>query len=425
MVIPIAESFSKGKIATYHDFEDERVREGLDSFIDTDETHENVVLQYPKYMPEEVARDRTKAEKPLADYIEDYVNEQMAPFIKAKNDKQKRKDRKLLDQFGNDMKYMDYAKNCKVLKDQALLNEYSTQIGSHDELGGLYHQAIVNGDDAEKERIKGLFVKYYKKYLEEFKTLNPHLDVVAAVIHFDEHENGTPHMQFQVMPIADYTGCKNNTGMKVDHAVVFTKALENDDYGNRNERSIDAFYNFQHDILREDYVLQLAKEIDPDNEYVLKEQKHGKKHEETADYRKKKLRNEKLAEDTKALEDANKKAKDELTATTNSITTRRKMLADAEEKLEEFEDKKAEMVKAAELEVREAVLETAEELEAEGVFDEQVLKLPEVQEYLEEKSKELMRQKAFNKDEEIAKKVMTPYLEPLTPVKRSDEDMPS
>lgn len=437
----ITGSFSKGYVATYHDFYEDRVREGLDEYIDGGMSKENVVLRMPKYIrdengevDEDVARGRVKPKKPLKKYIEDYVNDRMAPAIKRYNEKQKKKCRRLLDQFGNDMKYTDYIKTDPNLADQEQIIEWSIQFGSHNELGKLYHQAVVNDDQAEIDRIKDIYTTAYKRYLENFEDEYEHLEIVGAVIHFDEHKNGTPHMHLQVMPVADYSEVKY--GIKLDEAICFSKALENDGCGKRTERNMDTFYNKELDWIKTTFVLDtdpedigteddwsVANKIAPDIEFTLKETKHGVKHENTKQYRERQTKNRKLAEETKSLEDANKKAQDELTATTKSITARRKILADAEEQLEEFENSKDEMVKAAELEVREAVLSTAEELEAQGVYEQQALMLPEVQAYIQDKAKELMREQAFDKDEAIAKKVMTPYIEPLAPVKPSVEDM--
>lgn len=439
----ITGSFSKGYVATYHDFYEDRVREGLDEYIDADMTKENVALVMPKYLPEDVATGKVKSKKPLKSYIDDYVNERMAPSIKRYNEKQKKRCRRILDQFGNDMKYTDYIKTDINLNEQKqeLILEWAIQFGSHNDLGKLFHQAVVNDDQTEIDRIKDIYITAYKRYLEDFQDNYPHLEVVGAVIHFDEHKNGTPHMHLQVMPVADFSDVKY--GIKLDEAICFSKALENDGCGKRTERNKDTFYNRELEVIKTGYVLEddpeyagteddwsVAKKIAPDIEFVLKETKHGERHEHTKQYRERQTKNRKLAKETKALEDAHKKAEEELkaledqkVATTNSLTARRKMLADAEEQLEEFEDKRAEMVKSAELEVREAVLSTAEDLEEQGIFEQQALMLPEVQEYIQEKAKELMRQKAFDRDEEIAKKVMTPYLEPLTPVKPSVEDM--
>ena len=91
MAMWITGSFSKGYVATYHDFYEDRVREGLDEYIDAKMTKENVVLMMPKYLPEDVATGKVKSKKPLKSYIDDYVNERMAPAIKRYNEKQKKK----------------------------------------------------------------------------------------------------------------------------------------------------------------------------------------------------------------------------------------------------------------------------------------------------------------------------------------------
>ena len=440
----ITGSFSKGYVATYHDFYKDRVREGLDEYIDADMTKENVALVMPKYLPEDVATGKVKSKKPLKSYIDDYVNERMAPAIKRYNEKQKKRCRRILDQFGDDMKYTDYIKTDINLNEQKqeLILEWAIQFGSHDDLGKLFHQAVVNKDQAEIDRIKDIYTTAYKQYLEDFQDNYPHLEVVGAVIHFDEHKNGTPHMHLQVMPVADFSDVKY--GIKLDEAICFSKALENDGCGKRTERNKDTFYNRELEVIKTGYVLEtdpeytgteddwsVAKKIAPDIEFVLKETKHGERHEHTKQYRERQTKNRKLAKETKALEDAHKKAEEELkaledqkAATTNSLTARRKMLADAEEQLEELEGRKDEFIGRVEQEMRNAAVDTTEELDELGAFEQQALKDPRVQAVLKEVADEKKRE-SMDREDTVPKTVLATYLEPPTPVKPSVEDMPS
>lgn len=389
-------SISQGAVAAFHDFELDRVANpDLAKFIDSSTSPLNVALMMPAYLPKEVAEDRSKAKKPLQDYIEDYVNQEMASEIAKYNTKQRRKDRKLLDEFGNDMKYMDYAKSNNNLKDQKLIMEHVIQLGSHDDLGAKWHKAIVSGD---KKAIKTIHEAYTAKYsliLEEFKDQNKHQQVVGAVIHFDEHNNGTPHMHIQTMPIGEYDA-KASRGMKLSKAICFTKALENDGYGSRADGySLTSFYEKMREEIIKPKVIELADELEPHLQgyHRLKAPKHGVKHEAVAQRRAKVLENEKLH-----------KEKLDLMAQKLHLET----------DIADLKANKDELIEQAKDELEDALIELTDSTEAIDKYKEAAFKDPEVIALAEDKAKTIHR-KAMDASEVVLDKYFNQIQTPKAP----------
>lgn len=147
---------------------------------------------------------------------EEYINEYMQPFIDEYNNKQKRKDRKINEN------YVDYWRkseqhNKSGCKSQ-MMYEFVLQVGNHKSIGQHYYET----EDMEwKERLRGNLIKYYQEALKQFQEAYPHLKVVSAVIHFDE-PLGTPHMHIDVIGL----GTEYKRGLSTQISI--GRALEQD-----------------------------------------------------------------------------------------------------------------------------------------------------------------------------------------------------
>lgn len=245
----IAVSFSTGRLAPKHDF-----RKGM--------------------IPENVERERIKDNVILIDNlkgktIEDFTNEEMKPYIDEYNKKQKRSDRKI------NTSYTEWHLNNKILTQNAKTKEdvklaYETVIcyGNNKDLWKEYFET------EDKKRQNELYeeaVNYYKKAVNEFIRKYPHLKVLYAVIHADE-AGGSIHCHLCFQPRAEYTkglACK----------VCIGRALEQDGFERSEKRSAEEgfqltrlYKDFRHNVLN--------KELEKLG-YEIKEEEHGKKHEET------------------------------------------------------------------------------------------------------------------------------------------------
>lgn len=78
--------------------------------------------------------------------------------------------------------------------------EIVLQVGDHNTIGKMYYEA--KGE--EREKLHQQLKEFYNRQLESINKKYPHLNVLYAVIHFDE-VNGTPHMHLCIQPEAEYT----------------------------------------------------------------------------------------------------------------------------------------------------------------------------------------------------------------------------
>lgn len=240
----IGASFSVGRVAYSHD-----MRISNTSNVDLSLSQDNITLV-------DVLRGRS---------IEEYTNEKMQPVIDAYNEKQKRSDRKINTDYCT---YFNSQKNHGQLVYEAVL-----QFGEHETLGGEYYSPTT--PIRRKEELKRQFLKVYHQTLSDMRRDFPHMEIVYAVIHFDE-PLGTPHMHVAFQPIGE------NYKQGLSKQVSVGNALSCDGIERLKSRAeaqelggyqLSRFYK----TIRHKYLNRILTE---DYGYEIKEEQHGIKHDE-------------------------------------------------------------------------------------------------------------------------------------------------
>lgn len=158
--------------------EDERKLKDIDKHIRWDDVSKNVVLE---------SKD-----------IREVYHEQFHEDVLKYNFKQKRKDRKIDQEYGGYYKKIRDEKGKGNAEEQ---REFIVQFGTKDD------------EPFDIETSNAMFTEY----LEEFRERNPDMVVYNAVIHNDE---ATPHMHINIVPVG--RGYKRGVASKPS----FTKALK-------------------------------------------------------------------------------------------------------------------------------------------------------------------------------------------------------
>ena len=256
----ISASISRGHVAPRHD-----LREGKDlpENIDKSLSKDNVVLE----------NNLQKKANGKTESIEDWINRRMQPAIDAYDATQKRRDRRIGENYGNYVNWHN-AKNKHMGKPLDLAYEFVVQFGEHLEtrynektkqnepvldqngnpmksIGAVYFAA----DDAMKKAMREkLFVPEFRKALDHFKTKYPHLEIIQATCHFDE-SNGTPHMHLTIVPVGQKfkNGLQERVGF--GHAIgndgIERTKSRDDEGGFQMERMYDEMHSYLKERLRE------------------------------------------------------------------------------------------------------------------------------------------------------------------------------
>lgn len=198
--------------------------------------------------------------------VDQYTNDKMQPIIDDYNSKQKRKDRRINDT------YSDYFRKQPKNRGRTLSMEYVAQYGEHTSLGGEYYSPDTT--PKRKAEIREEYIAVYTKLLENIKAKYPHMEILYAVVHFDE-PHGTPHLHVGIQPIGE------GYAKGLSKQVSVSKALSLDGIEKLKTRSevqkeggyqLARFYNR---VRHEEFESLLAK-----LGYEFKEEVHGRRHEE-------------------------------------------------------------------------------------------------------------------------------------------------
>ena len=226
--------------------------------------------------------------------IKKVYHEMFDEALKQYNDKQKRKDRKIL----------DYYKHIESGKQEKLFHEIIFQIGNKDDM-------TATGEHAELAR------KVLDEYYRGFQERNPYLRVFSAHLHMDE---ATPHIHIDFVPFT--TGSKRGLETRVS----LKQAMLN--MGFRGEGKSDNELNRW--ILSEKKVLARIME----RHGIEWEQKGThEQHLSVLDY-KKQERAKEVAELDREIEEKQLEVKG-LKATVEKIEEAKKILGDVEKRLDE------------------------------------------------------------------------------------------
>lgn len=241
----VGASFSSGHIAPNHDFRRTRTPN-----VDSELSKDNVYL----------------VDNLHGKTVTEYTNDKMQPIIDEYNAKQKRKDRKINDN------YADYFRKQPKNRGRSLSMEYVAQYGEHRDLGGEYYSPDTSPE--RKVEIRNEYITVYTKLLKNIQKKYPHMEVLYAIIHFDE-PNGTPHLHLGVQPIGECYA------KGLSKQISISKALTLDGIEKLKTRSeaqreggfqLARFYNH---VRHEEFEPILAA-----LGYDFKEPMHGRKHEE-------------------------------------------------------------------------------------------------------------------------------------------------
>ena len=230
-------AFSHGRVAYNHDY-----RISLADNVSKDLVEYNVEL-------ENILNGQT---------AEHYINQKMQPVIDEFNSRQKREDRKINEA------YCDYWKNNSKLNrgKTKLVQEVVLSAGNRDLVGREFYRQLrelhEQGKKEEIEQLKESFVNYYKESLEQFKDKYKHLEVLYAVIHFDE-ELGTPHLHIA------YIGIGEDYKQGLSKQISVSNALKCDGVDRVEKRNLgkegyqlSRFYN----QVKEEILIPLSLDID-------------------------------------------------------------------------------------------------------------------------------------------------------------------
>lgn len=196
MKMQIAGSMSTGRIAYWHDT---RTSKELPRNIDQNMSRYNVTL-INKLEEFNGSQDA-------------YINHKMQGVIDEYN-VEKIPSRQIT------TSYTEYRLKNKNLSGSPLMYEAVMQLGSTEDIGGLYYDCVRMNRLDKAEELRHLYTDQYSHMLDEFKAKFPHMDVVGAYIHYDE-PGGTPHMHLQYIPFGE-----QKRGLPLQ--VSIGRALEND-----------------------------------------------------------------------------------------------------------------------------------------------------------------------------------------------------
>lgn len=328
----IAGSMSVGRIATKHTLGIDGIRQ-LSKNVDPNLTRDNVILA-------DELRGRT---------IEEYTNETFQPAIDEYNAKQKRNDRKIK------TPYVDWHKNNGNLTQgkMSLAYECVIQIGEHESLGHQYYEA----SGKKREKIHRWYEKQYSELLKDFKERFPHLKVLYAAIHFDE-KDGTPHMHLCFQPQAV---CTRGLGLQVS----IGKALGQDGIPRFENRLEAEREGYQMGRMYKEFRHQYINPLIERNGFEVKQEVHGRKHEDKSYFKDKMLEGGKklqalenqLNEREKAIKGKEASANEKMQAADQAVANAEQRQADAEKAAREAENNEriaVEKMKQATLQVLDA-----------------------------------------------------------------------
>lgn len=337
--------------------EDEKKLKDIDKHIRWEDVDKNVMLE---------SKD-----------IREVYHEQFHADVIKYNIRQKRKDRKIDQEYGG---YYKKLRDEQGKGNAEVQREFIVQFGTKDD-------EWFNLDTSNE---------MFTEYLEEFKERNPDMVVYNAVIHNDER---TPHMHFNVVPVG--RGYKRGVASKPS----FTKALESSgvDFDEFQERERDSLARIMKEHTNEDRKLvgthdyippaqyremmgEAEKELEESRQKIDEAEQKLKESEQKLKESERKLKeanqvNEKAAESFKSSNERVGQLNNEVAKINNhyaKINDLNKKNADRSSKLDDREQR---------LEMREGNLEKGEEAlrMAENDFKERESKLIDA----EEKQKEL------------------------------------
>lgn len=136
------------------------------------------------------------------------------PAVREHDEKETRKDRKIVDYYEYQKKQKQKGSKAKKGQPKVLFKEFVIQFGNRKTLD-------------EYGITDKLLIQMYTEYVEDFKKRNPNLYVVGAYIHLDEK---TPHLHLDVVPCSP---C--NRKMRLTNS--FDNALETQGYNVKKQRT--------------------------------------------------------------------------------------------------------------------------------------------------------------------------------------------
>lgn len=169
--------------------------------------------------------DRNKSSRNITlidEDIHEAFTKLFGPAVREHDEKETRKDRKIVDYYEYQKKQKEKGSKAKKGQPKTLFKEFVIQFGNRKTLD-------------EYEISDKLMIQMYTEYVEDFIKRNPNLHVVGAYIHLDEK---TPHLHLDVVPCSP-----SNRKMSLTNS--FDNALETQGYNVKKQKT--GYKNWRND----------------------------------------------------------------------------------------------------------------------------------------------------------------------------------
>lgn len=273
----IGNGMSLGRLAPKHDIDINQRRQLKN--VDINRIKDNVILI-------DELQGRT---------IEDYTNLIMQPYIDEYN-KGKKPSRRI------NTTYTEWHRNDKNMckntnpEDIEFAQEFVICYGNHED---YWHKYFDDNTPQEiKDKMYNEAIEVYSRLTEEFKKRYPHMHIIQAVIHADEH-NGSIHTHWIIQSRA------NEYQRGLQKRISLSRALEQDGFEHIHTTSkAKEMGGFQLERLIRDFRHNVMNPMMEERGFTIKEEEHGKEHIDSSIYADQKKAEQMMEQAEQQIEEA-------------------------------------------------------------------------------------------------------------------------
>lgn len=332
----IGNGMSLGRLAPKHDIDINQRRQLKN--VDINRIKDNVILI-------DELQGRT---------IEEYTNLIMQPYIDEYN-KGKKPSRRI------NTTYTEWHRNDKNMckntnpEDIEFAQEFVICYGNHED---YWHKYFDDNTPQEiKDKMYNEAIEVYTRLTEEFKKRYPHMHIIQAVIHADEH-NGSIHTHWIIQSRA------NEYQRGLQTRISLSRALEQDGFEHIHTTSkAKELGGFQLERLIRDFRHNVMNPMMEERGFTIKEEEHGKQHIDSSIYA-----------DQKKAEQMMEQAEQQMEEATQTIK-------------QANEEKK----KVQELKSMQQTLDEIDEIKTAPIFDDSQVKKVKIKEGMFDKPKDMVQ----------------------------------